>query len=33
MPEAKANVGQALLELRDVGKTFSNGVTALDHVD
>jgi NitT/TauT family transport system ATP-binding protein len=33
MPQANANVGQVLLELRDVGKTFSNGVTALDHVD
>ena len=33
MPETKANVGQPLLVLRDVGKTFSNGVTALDHVD
>ncbi len=33
MPEANANIGQPLLELRDVGKTFSNGVTALDHVD
>ena len=33
MPEANANIGQPLLELRDVGKTFSNGVAALDHVD
>src|SRR3954469_17642196 len=33
MPEANANIGQPLLALRDVGKTFSNGVTALDHVD
>jgi NitT/TauT family transport system ATP-binding protein len=33
MPEANANIGQTLLALRDVGKTFSNGVTALDHVD
>src|SRR6185436_2771926 len=33
MPEVKASVGQPLLVLRDVGKIFSNGVTALDHVD
>jgi NitT/TauT family transport system ATP-binding protein len=33
MPETKANVGQPLLVLRDVGKTFSNGVTALKDVD
>jgi NitT/TauT family transport system ATP-binding protein len=33
MPEQNASVGQPLLMLRDVGKTFSNGVTALDHVD
>jgi NitT/TauT family transport system ATP-binding protein len=33
MPERNSNVGQPLLMLRDVGKTFSNGVTALDHVD
>ena len=29
----RAEVGQPLLALRDVGKTFSNGVTALDDVD
>lgn len=28
-----SGVGRPLLALRDVGKTFSNGVTALDHVD
>jgi NitT/TauT family transport system ATP-binding protein len=33
MPETKANVGQPLLVLRDVGKIFSNGVTALKDVD
>ena len=33
MPDRHARVGQPLLTLRDVGKTFSNGVTALDHVD
>jgi NitT/TauT family transport system ATP-binding protein len=33
MPERNASVGQPLLMLRDVRKTFSNGVTALDHVD
>jgi NitT/TauT family transport system ATP-binding protein len=33
MPARNASVGQPLLTLRDVGKTFSNGVTALDHVD
>ena len=32
MPEREA-VGQPLLVLRDVGKTFSNGVTALENVD
>src|SRR3954447_26867084 len=33
MPEANASVGQPLLMLRGVGKTFSNGVTALDQVN
>jgi NitT/TauT family transport system ATP-binding protein len=33
MPEANAAVGQPLLKLLGVGKTFSNGVTALDRVD
>jgi NitT/TauT family transport system ATP-binding protein len=33
MPEPNASVGQPLLVLRGVGKTFSNGVTALDSVD
>jgi NitT/TauT family transport system ATP-binding protein len=33
MPERNDSVGQPLLRLRDVGKTFSNGVTALDRVN
>jgi NitT/TauT family transport system ATP-binding protein len=33
MPEENASVGQPLLVLRGVGKTFSNGVTALDRVN
>src|SRR5882724_6776529 len=33
MPERSASTGQPLLMLRGVGKTFSNGVTALDRVD
>lgn len=33
IPERNAGVAQPLLALRDVGKVFSNGVTALDHVD
>ncbi len=33
MSASGSGVGQPLLALRDVGKVFSNGVTALDHVD
>jgi NitT/TauT family transport system ATP-binding protein len=33
MPERGAEAGQPILSLRGVGKTFSNGVTALDQVD
>ena len=33
MPERDAAVGQPLLTLRGVGKTFSNGVTALHNVE
>ena len=33
MPERDAAAGQLLLTLRGVGKTFSNGVTALHNVD
>lgn len=33
MPERQAEAGQPILSLRGVGKTFSNGVTALDQVN
>src|SRR3954447_11507934 len=33
MPERHAEAGQPILALRGVGKTFSNGVTALDQVE
>ncbi len=33
MPEGQSDTTQPLLQLRGVGKTFSNGVTALDNVE
>jgi NitT/TauT family transport system ATP-binding protein len=33
MPERQAEAGRPILALRGVGKTFSNGVTALDQVN